>query len=329
MNVLLELKKRFSPYGKHRLALSELKKLKEKYPTDPLLKETIRVVRKKIFSISGSKIVGRLRGQLIGLYLDELNIKRGTVSHLNNVNIKSYEYSNYEYILMYEYIDIVLSDLYFRQKIGNTSVLSGILSCLPQEGPYQWKNVCLNEGDVVIDAGSNIGLFSLFAAKYFHCQCYAFEPFTAILPTLEENIKMNALDNFIHICPYGLSNTNSVATFNIAHNNIGASSIVMKRDEISNNDINEIQCVSLDSWVKENNISKIDFIKADIEGAERLLLQGATHVLQTFQPKISICTYHLPDDRQVLENIIKKTNPKYKIMHIHEKLYAYVPEKYK
>jgi FkbM family methyltransferase len=326
MNVLLELSKRFSPYGKHRLALSELKKLKEKYPDDPLLKEAIRIVWRKIFSVSGLKIVGNFRRHLMDMYINELDSKGRTVWTLDNIHIKAYEYPNYEYILMYEYIDIVLSDLHFRQKIGNMSVLSEILSCFPKEGPYQWKNVHLSERDVVIDAGSNVGLFSLFAAKYFHCQCYAFEPLNVILPLLEENVKKNALDNSIHICPYGLSNTNGTTTFSIAQDNMGGSSIVMKCDGNSNN---KIQCISLDFWVKENNITKIDFIKADIEGAERLLLQGATHVLQTFQPKLSICTYHLPDDKQVLENIIKKANPKYKIMHVHEKLYAYVPEKYK
>jgi FkbM family methyltransferase len=328
MNILLELKKRFSPYGKHRLSLNELKKVRKKYPDNLLVKESIRLVMKKIFSASGSKIVGNFRNRLIAQYLDELNIGE-TIWSMNDIRIKLYKYSNFKYIFIYEYIDIVLSDLYFKQKIRNMPVLAEILSCLPSEGPYQWKNVRLNEGDVVIDAGSNVGLFSLFAAKYFHSKCYAFEPFKTILPILDENVKMNALENLISICPYGLSNTNSTATFSIAQNNIGASSIVMKCDNNFTDNTDEIQCVSLDSWVKDNNITKIDFIKADIEGAERLLLQGATHVLQTFQPKISICTYHLPDDKRVLENIIKKTNPNYKIMHAHEKLYAYVPEKYK
>jgi hypothetical protein len=71
---------------------------------------------------------------------------------------------------------------------------------------------------------------------------------------------------------------------------------------------------------------KIDFIKADIEGAERLLLKGAINVLRKLRPKLSICTYHLPDDKQVLEKIIKEANPNYVVIHAYDKLYAYVPE---
>jgi FkbM family methyltransferase len=328
MNILSELKKRFSPNGKHRLALRGLKKIKKKYPDDVLLKTALRTVTKKIFSVSGLTIVKDFRGHLMNMLLDELELKNRDICTLNDIQIKLHKYPNYEYITIYEYIDIVLSDLYFKQKISHLTVLSEILSCFPQEGPYQWKKVHLKKGDVVIDAGGNIGLFSLFAAKYYNCKSYAFEPFEEILPVLKKNIQMNGLDDLIHVCPYGLSNANNTAIFNIARDNIGASSIVLSDDKNPNNNMTEIQCVSLDSWVEENQITKIDFIKADIEGAERLLLQGATKVLQTFQPKLSICTYHLPDDKQVLERIIKKANPNYKIVHVYQKLYAYVPEKY-
>jgi FkbM family methyltransferase len=328
MNILLELKNHFSPEGKHQLALKRLKKLKRKYPDNVLLKEAIRVVTRKIFSVSNSRIVGNFRRQLIDMYSDELDIKNKIVLDMNDIKVKLYHYSNYEYIIIHEYTDIVLSDLCFSQKIhNNMSILSEILSCLPHEGPYQWKNIYLEEEDVVIDAGCNIGLFSLFAAKYFHCQCYGFEPFKAILPVLGENIKMNVLDDFIQICPYGLSDTNSTATFNMPQDNIGASSIVFPRDKNSDDNTDEIQCVSLDSWAEDNHISKIDFIKADIEGAERLMLRGAPNVLKKFQPKLSICTYHLPDDKQVLEKIIKDANPNYVITHAFEKLYAYVPKR--
>ena len=43
------------------------------------------------------------------------------------------------------------------------------------EGPYELENVILKENDVVIDCGSNIGLFSLHAASK-GCKVYAFEP---------------------------------------------------------------------------------------------------------------------------------------------------------
>jgi hypothetical protein len=71
-------------------------------------------------------------------------------------------------------------------------------------------------------------------------------------------------------------------------------------------------------------LEKIDFIKADIEGAERDMIKGAYNVLNEFAPKLALCTYHLPDDPVVMERLIKDANPKYKVVHIHKKLFACV-----
>jgi len=77
-----------------------------------------------------------------------------------------------------------------------------------------------------------------------------------------------------------------------------------------------------DNWVRTNGVERIDFIQADIEGAERNLLRGAVEVLKEHRPRLAICTYHLKDDPVVLIKIIKDANPKYKIHLGHYKLYA-------
>jgi hypothetical protein len=86
----------------------------------------------------------------------------------------------------------------------------------------------------------------------------------------------------------------------------------------------KIIITTLDSFIDENKIEKVNFIKADIEGAERNMLHGATKMLREFAPKLALCTYHFKDDPQVLRKIIKKANPKYKIVQLRHKLYASV-----
>ena len=78
--------------------------------------------------------------------------------------------------------------------------------------------------------------------------------------------------------------------------------------------------------VHQNHLPKVDFIKADIEGAERYMLMGAQKVLREFAPKIAICTYHKPDDPRVLRKLIMQANPNYIIEEKWKKMYAYVPE---
>lgn len=43
------------------------------------------------------------------------------------------------------------------------------------------------------------------------------------------------------------------------------------------------------------------------------MLEGGKNVLKIHKPKLAICTYHLPDDKETLTDIIMKANPEYKI----------------
>jgi FkbM family methyltransferase len=83
-----------------------------------------------------------------------------------------------------------------------------------------------------------------------------------------------------------------------------------------------IQTTTLDKFVEDTKLERVDFIKSDIEGAERDLLRGSTRVLQEFEPKLAICTYHSPEDPELLERIILEANPKYRVVHTRQKLFA-------
>jgi hypothetical protein len=52
------------------------------------------------------------------------------------------------------------------------------------------------------------------------------------------------------------------------------------------------------------------------------MLKGARGVLKDFAPKLALCTYHLPDDPELMEALIKDANPNYKVTHIRNKLFA-------
>jgi hypothetical protein len=105
--------------------------------------------------------------------------------------------------------------------------------------------------------------------------------------------------------------------------NSGANTVIKDRIE-SNNTYEKIKLTTLDNFVHEQNLGKVDFIKADIEGAERDMLKGAGGVLKEFAPKLALCTYHLPDDPEMLESLIKDANPNYRVVHISKKLFAAV-----
>ncbi|HQC37654.1 MAG TPA: FkbM family methyltransferase, partial [Thermotogota bacterium] len=186
------------------------------------------------------------------------------------------------------------------------------------EGPCELGEVRLEKQDVVFDCGANLGLFSAVAAGR-GCTVYAFEPVSKTIPYLR---KTGALyPERIHIVQTALSNTCGKARIT---DNFLVSTIMPER-QTTDDSMAEVDVITMDEYVHRNQIRKVDFIKADIEGAERLMLEGAKETLRVFSPKLSICSYHFPDDPKVLENLIKQANPKYRIIHKYSKLYAYVP----
>ena len=61
------------------------------------------------------------------------------------------------------------------------------------------------------------------------------------------------------------------------------------------------------------HLPRVDFIKMDIEGAEREALRGASRTLARDFPRLMLDSYHRLDDMQVLPAIIRQANPHYSI----------------
>ena len=187
-------------------------------------------------------------------------------------------------------------------------------------------NVTVESGDVVIDAGSWIGDFAAYSAIKGGVT-FAFEPSKYRFEYLLKTAKLNGN---IHPIPKGLSN--KTTQHNVFLNKYGqlisaekqTVTNIRSEDKISiqNNDL--VDTITLDDFVKEQKLERVDFIKSDIEGFERYMLQGAQETLKNFAPKLALCTYHLLDDPEVMSDLIMKANPRYKIVHGNMKLYASV-----
>lgn len=183
--------------------------------------------------------------------------------------------------------------------------------------PDQSVDISVHKGDVVIDAGAWIGDFSVYAAKK-GASVYAFEPLPSTFTLLKKSIEYNNCHG-IEAVPYALGHKESELFIEDVD--------VSGGNSMSNAGKTKVRMTTLDNFVKMNNIGTIDFIKADIEGAERNMLRGAVNVLRSMSPTLSICTYHLDDDPEVLRKIILEANPEYIIIQRKMKLFAYVPSR--
>jgi len=70
--------------------------------------------------------------------------------------------------------------------------------------------------------------------------------------------------------------------------------------------------LSIDDWASRSKSGKVDFIKLDIEGAERRALQGAKNVIQTLKPTLAVALYHSLDDFIRLPQAIDALHPGYR-----------------
>jgi len=240
-------------------------------------------------------------------------IRQGIDSQNNVVKLKGLKYPldvfMYDIKSTWHEMNDILQDYVFDEEKSFSYV----------EGPYEYGNVVIEEEDVVFDCGANIGLFTgLGSLKAKNGTIYAFEPIPEILSMLQ---KTAVFYNNVITCELALSNEVGSVNMKYDRNHMMGSSIV-------NSGQGNIEVVldTIDHFVETNQINRVDFIKADIEGAERYLLEGAKETLKKHAPKISICTYHLEDDKEVLERLIKEANPEYIVEHKWLKLYAYVPK---
>lgn len=71
----------------------------------------------------------------------------------------------------------------------------------------------------------------------------------------------------------------------------------------------KIRAVRIDDVVSELGLQRVDFIKADIEGAERYPLRGARETISRFSPRMALCVYHLHDDPEVVSDSVRSMRP--------------------
>lgn len=123
---------------------------------------------------------------------------------------------------------------------------------------YDKKNL------TIIDAGLNIGLFSLFASQ-FAKQIYAFEPAKETFELAQLNIKDNNVKN-VKLINKGIGIKNEdVEFYNLANT---TASNTMKDFKSQATSTEKVSLIRLDTFVKQEKIDKIDFLKLDIEGTE-------------------------------------------------------------
>jgi len=144
---------------------------------------------------------------------------------------------------------------------------------------------------VVIDGGAHIGIHTIKLSRLAD-KVYAFEPLRPSYELLRENVKLNGCTN-VRLSHRGLSSIRERKTWDwISDDNPGGSGLI---DNGIGRHFNifwhptdeeqyEVELMPID----EMNLSKVDFIKLDLEGYERKAIDGCKETIRRCKPMLLI-----------------------------------------
>lgn len=135
----------------------------------------------------------------------------------------------------------------------------------------------VKRGMTVLDLGAQIGYFSLLAARQVSPggRVLAFEPDPRNYATLLRNIRVNHFESIVQAFPKAVSERSGSATFHIARSS--RSSSLFHRKDRERDAVCLVDTVTVDAVVRQ---ARVDVIKLDVEGAEPLVLEGASDTVR-------------------------------------------------
>ena len=165
-------------------------------------------------------------------------------------------------------------------------------------------------GDVVLDCGAHVGVFTREALRAGARKVVAIEPSPVTLECLRRNLAKETGAGQAVIYPKGVWHSEETLSFRINSVNSGRDAVV--NGEIQEGDI-QIPVTTIDKLASELALERVDFIKMDIEGAERHAVAGARATISRFRPRMALCTYHLPDDPVKIVEAVRAARRDYRV----------------
>jgi FkbM family methyltransferase len=138
------------------------------------------------------------------------------------------------------------------------------------------------QGDIVIDIGANIGLYTIISSKRVGAngKVVAIEADPSNFEMLNSNIKLNQLTNVIPVNYAAYSKETKIKLY-LPGEELGHTTYnTVMSDTAKNEDkFVEVSANTLDYLLQLKGITDVNWVKIDVEGAEFEVLKGATNVL--------------------------------------------------
>jgi FkbM family methyltransferase len=148
----------------------------------------------------------------------------------------------------------------------------------------------LPDGGVFFDVGANVGMISFSVAALARPRqitIHAFEPARRNAERFRHNATLNPVT--AHLTEAAVADRagmlNLVAT---DPRDKDSNYFIADHDDLGR-DTQQVETITLDDYIAERDISRVDVMKIDVEGFEAKVLTGATQLLDRFLPRCVLC----------------------------------------
>jgi len=171
--------------------------------------------------------------------------------------------------------------------VGNSTIDSGLLWRGFETAELRFVEKFLEPGMCVLDVGAHHGLYTLLASKRVGSRgrVIAFEPSPRERLVLARNLRLNSSSN-VRIENYALGHEASKAQlFLVGGGEDGCNSLRPPAVAATTRTV-LVDVTSIDDYLLNASINIVDFVKLDVEGAEREVLLGASGLLGASSPPV-------------------------------------------
>ncbi len=146
----------------------------------------------------------------------------------------------------------------------------------------------VSEGNVCVDAGANFGWYTTLMADCVgpSGRVHAFEPVPSTFRELTVNTGLLAEPSSVVLNQLALSDSESEAEINVFDGEPTGHASLAKRSQ--NRATFRCRTIRLDEYLSASGISRVDFVKVDVEGGELGFLKGSEMMLGQKVPPIFV-----------------------------------------
>lgn len=169
----------------------------------------------------------------------------------------------------------------------------------------------VQRGDIVLDCGANVGVYTRLALDAGAKIVVAIEPGPENVESLRRNFAQEIAAGRVILVPKGVWDKDDVLTLKVDPKNTAANTFVMDLKDAQAGV--QVPLTTIDKLVAELDLERVDYIKMDIEGAEQRALRGAAATIARFHPRLALSAYHVPDDPVKIPELVRQAWDGYKM----------------